>query len=330
MHRRAFLAASGAAAVVGPINSRAQNVRKIWRIGILSSGGSSAEIVGAEPRSRTVGAFLRGLRELGRIYGRDFVTVPLSAESRPELYPRLVAELVAHGPDVIVSAGPLLSTLKRANSTIPVVMAAAGDPVGTGFIQSLARPGANMTGLSLQSVETTGKRLELLRELVPGNDKIAVVWDRQSLAVWQAAQAAAQLRDWQLISFHIDETDEIDRLFAAAKAVNAGAAFLSAPTLLFGHIRRAPEAAARHELPTMYQLRNYVDEGGLVSYGADIVEVWRRAASFVDRIMKGAKAGELPVEQPVKFELVINAKVASTLGLAIPQTLLALADLVIE
>ena len=291
---------------------------------------ATSNLVGPQPRSPATSAFVSGLRELGYVYGEHFVTEPRGTDGRPDRFPALAAELVRLQVDVIVASGPALPALKQATSTIPIVMAGAGDPVGSGWVQSLRYPGGNVTGLSLQSVETTGKRLEVLRELVPSSAPVAVVWDRSTRNHWQAAEAAARERGWKLVSLEIRDIGEIEGVFKAATGARAGALLLSAAALLFPHARRVAEVAARSRLPTMYELRPYVEAGGLISYGADVVDIWRRAGVFVDKILKGAKPADLPVEQPSKFETVINLKAAKALGLAVPQSLRLRADEVIQ
>jgi putative ABC transport system substrate-binding protein len=258
------------------------------------------------------------------------VTEARGGEGKPELFPDLAAELVHLQVDVIVAAGPWLPALKQATTTIPIVIAGAGDPVGSGYVQSLGRPGGNVTGLSLQSVETSGKRLEILRELVPGAAPVAVLWDRTTRAYWQAAEAAGRKRGWPLLSLEIREVGELEGAFKTATSARAGGLLVFAAPLLFPHARRVAELAAKSRLPAMYELRPYVGAGGLISYGADVVYIWGRAEVFVDKILNGAKPGNLPVEQPTKFELVINLKTAKELGLTIPQSILLRADQVIE
>jgi putative ABC transport system substrate-binding protein len=223
----------------------------------------------------------------------------------------------------------MLPSLKRATSTIPVVMAGAVDPIGQGLVQSLAHPGGNFTGLSLQGV-AVGKRLELLKELIPGAALVAVLWDREAVASWQAAEAAARERGWKLLSLEIRDAGDIEGAFRAATGARAGALLVIGSGRTFPEARRIAELAARARLPAMYGLRAHVEAGGLVSYGANLNEIWRRAAVFVDKIFRGAKPADLPVEQPTKFELVINLKAAKALGLRIPQSLLSRADELIQ
>ena len=259
------------------------------------------------------------------------MTEPRGAEGKPERFPDLAAELVRRRVDVIVSAGPLLAALKQATSMIPVVMTGASDPVGEGLVQSLAHPGGNFTGLSGQMVETTGKRLELLKELVPGAAPVAVLRDpRVGGLGWQAAEAAARQRGWKLLSLEIRDAGEIEGAFKTATAARAGALLVFAGGLSDRHARRIAELAVKSRLPAMYVLRVFVEAGGLISYSADLIEIYRRAAVFVDKILKGAKPADLPVEQPTKFDLVIILGTAKALGLTIPPSILLRVDRVIE
>jgi putative ABC transport system substrate-binding protein len=329
MDRRVFIGSLALGTLVVPRVTHAQAARKVYRIGILGLGQTS-RLVGPQPQAPDINALLRGLRELGYVYGEQFVTEPRGSEGKPERFPTFAAELVRLQVDVIVAPGPALPALKQATSTIPIVMAASSDPVGLGYVQSLGHPGGNITGLSLQSIEITGKRIELLKALVPSAGLVAVLWDRASFLYWQAAEGAARERGWKLLSLEIRDAGEIDGVFRAATGARAGALLVSAAGLLFPHARRVAELAAKRRLPAMYELRPYVEAGGLISYGADITEIWGRAAVFVDKILKGAKPADLPVEQPLKFELVINLKTAKALGLTIPQSILVRADQVIQ
>ncbi len=329
MDRRAFIGSLVLATLARPCAAPAQPARRVTRIGILGLGVNS-DLVGPQPRSLSTNALLQGLRELGYVYGEQFVTEPRGGEGKPERLPGLAVELVRLQVDAIVAAGPTLRALKQATSTIPVVMAAADGPVGLGLVQSLGHPGRNFTGLSNQSVETTGKRLELLKELVPGATVVAGLWDRESLLSWQAAEAAARARGWTLLSLEIRDAGELEGAFKAATDARAGALLVTASAPLVRHARRVAELAARSRLPAMYAFRLYVEAGGLISYGPNQSEIWRRAAVFVDKILKGAKPADLPVEQPTKFELVINLKTAKALGFTIPPSVLSRADEVIQ
>jgi putative ABC transport system substrate-binding protein len=231
---------------------------------------------------------------------------------------------------VIVATGAAVSTLKSATTTIPVVMTAALDPVVMGFVPSLVRPGGNLTGLSLQSPEATAKRLELLRELVPGGGSIGVVWNQASMHSWQSAQSAAQQRGWRLASLEIAEGGDWESAFQTAATQRVSALLVLAAQVLFARAKAVADIASRLKLPAMYELKPYVEAGGLMCYGPDIVDIWRRAASYVDRILDGARPGELPIEQPTRFEFVVNQRTARELGLTLPQRLLLRADEVIS
>ena len=324
MDRRAFLGSLATLATMSRL-AGAQPSGKVYRIGILSLQATSA----ATRRSSTE-ALLRGLSDLGYVYGRDFVTEIRAGEGKPERFPTLAAELIRLQVDVILAPGPALPALKQATSSIPVIMSATLDPVGQGFVKSLGHPGGNFTGFSLQSPETVGKRLELLKDLVPGAAPLAVVWDRPSIIDWQAAQAAARERGWKVLSIQLRDAGEIEDVFRSAVRGRAGALLVSAAGILFPLARRVAELSVKNRLPSIYALREYVEAGSLASYGADINDIWRRAAIFVDKILKGAKPADLPVEQPTKFELVINLKTAKALGLTIPQSILVRADEIIQ
>ena len=328
MKRRALIGAGALWAVSRAAS--AQSTRKVFRIGILSSSDTTANMVGPQPRNAAINALLRGLRELGYVYGEHFVTEPRGGEGKPERYAGLAAELVGARVDVIVAAGPALNALKQATSTLPIVMAASGDPVGEGLVQSLGHPGGNFTGLSSQSADLTGKRLELLKQIAHSGGPVAVLWDRTVLSQWQAAEAAARAQGWKLLSLEIRDAGELETAFKAATAARAGAVLVVASGPLIGHARQVAELAARSRLPAMYSQRRYVDEGGLICYSTALSYTWWRAAAFVDKILKGAKPADLPIEQPTKFNLVINTKAALALGLTIPPQLLLRADEVIQ
>jgi putative ABC transport system substrate-binding protein len=329
MDRRAFIGSFGFWILAMPRVAIAQSARKVYRIGIISVG-STTSLAGSKPQSASAIAFLRAMGELGYIYGQHFVTESRGTEGKPERATILAAELVTLQLDVIVASGPTLVALKQATTTIPIVMAAASDPVGSGYVQSLGHPGSNFTGLSLQATETTGKRLELLKEISPGAAPVAVIWSKSGIADWSAAEAAARQRGWKLLPLEIRDVDELERTLRAAVEARAGAILVFAASILFPHAQRVADLVARCRLPAIYDLRPYVEAGGLMSYGPNIVDIWRRSAVYVDKILKGANPADLPIEQPTKFELVINAKTARTLSLTIPQSLLLRADEVIQ
>ena len=324
-HRRDFLRGLAVATLAASPVASAQTARKQYRIGILNAA-LPADSVGPQPKSPSVAALLRGMRDLGYVYGENFVTEPRGTSGVPERFPQLAAELVRLNVDVIVAPGFAMPALVKATSTIPVVMSAGGDPVGSGWIRSLGQPGGNVTGLSLQTLETTGKRLELLKELVPAASPVAVVWEPFARKEWTAAETAARRRGWKLLSLEIREPGAIEEIFKATTAARAGAILACADSVFFPHMDRVIELADRHQIPVMYDVRPYVDAGGLISYSADIIEIWARAAAYVDKILKGANPANLPVEQPKKFELVINLKAAKSIGLTVPPSLLSRAD----
>jgi len=308
----------------------AQGARKPMRIGIIQSGFTTEEMQGSAPANDTVAAFLTAMRELGYEYGRDFVTEPRGGEGRPERYPAIAAELVRARVDVIVAGGPTLPAAMQATSTIPIVMVGGAlDPVRDGFARSLGKPGGNITGLSIQQVDTTPKRLEILREVAP-TGLVAVPWEATSRSSWQAAERAARARGWDLLSLEITGTDGIERAFKRAAAAGAASFLVVSGGRLFGERQRVVDLVASTRLPAIYSLQAFVDAGGLMSYGANLTESWRRAASFVDRIIKGGKPADLPIEQPTKFDLVVNQRTARALGIGLPQALVLRADQVIK
>ena len=328
MKRRRLVVTAGLWSAVR--TAAAQPTGKVYRIGILATQLTAAEMAGPQTRSPSVNALLRGLRDLGYVYGDHFVTETSSSEGKLDRLPRLAAELVALQVDLIVAPGPALPALKAATSTIPIIMTGSGDPVRQGFVQSLARPGGNFTGLTLQAVDTVGKRLELLGEVVRAAGAVGVLWDRYNLLQWQEAEAAAKARGWTMLSLEIRDPVQLDAAFAAAHHARASALLIFNSALLDREAGRVAALAAKARLPAIYGLRLYVDAGGLMSYGPDLTDNWRRAATFVDKILKGAKPGDLPVEQPTKFELVINMKAAQAQGLVMPRSLLLRADEVMQ
>ena len=328
MKRRRLVALAGLCGLVS--TGGAQPTVKNYRIGILASQLTAAEMAGPQTRSPPINALLDGLRAMGYVYGEQFVTEVRSSDGRLDRLPGLAAELVALQVDLIVASGPTLPALKAATSTIPVVMTGSGDPVGQGFVQSLAHPGGNFTGLTLQSLDTVGKRLELLGEVVRAAGPIAVLWDRYNLLQWQQAEATAKVRGGNLLSLEVRDPAELGAAFGAARDARASALLVLNSALFDREAGRVAALAAKARLPAIYGLRLYVDAGGLMSYGPDLRENWRRAATFVDKILKGAKPADLPVEQPTKFELLINLKAARAQGMVMPRSLLLRADELIE
>ena len=309
------------------IIAEAQQPTKIPRIGYVDAGSPATTGHRAQ-------AFMQGLNELGYADGQNIVIDYRWSEGKLERLPGFVAELIRSGVDVIVSsATPAIRTAKEQTTTIPIVMAGVTDPVGNGFAASLARPGGNITGLTHVSPDLTGKRLELLKEVVPRLLRVAVLWNPnqpgQSTA-FKDMQAAAQSLKVTVISIEVRNREEIERVpFDTGKA-RLQALFELPDPLTFFNRKLIVEFAAKHRLPAMYSFREYVDAGGLMSYGTSFPDLFRRAAVYVDKILKGAKPADLPVEQPKKFEFIINLKAAKQIGLTIPPNVLARADRVIK
>jgi putative tryptophan/tyrosine transport system substrate-binding protein len=304
-----------------------QQQKKAPRIGIL--------IPNQPPVSpQLVKAFHQGLRELGYVEGRNIVIEYRFGEGESDRYPDLAAELVQLKVDTIVTAStPAIEAVKNATSTIPIVMAASADPVGSGLIASLDRPGGNITGLTMLSPDLSGKRLELLKETVPRISRVAVLWNptnTSSAASWRESQLAAHGLKMQLQSIEVRHPSDFQNLSDALIKGRFQALNVVRDPLIGAHLMRVVEFAARSRLPTIYEAEEFVDAGGLMSYGTSHPALYRRAAYFVDRILKGAKPADLPVEQPLKFDLVINLKTAKQIGLTIPPSVLYRADRVIK
>jgi putative ABC transport system substrate-binding protein len=324
--RRKLLIALGACTLIAPLASRAQQ-QKVYRIGFLGNSTATLE-------ANLVGPFREGLRDLGYVEGRNMVIEYRWAEGKYERFPELIAELVARKVEVIVTAGtPAALAVQRATATIPLVMVAVGDPVGTGLVASLARPGGNSTGLTSIAPDLEGKRLELLRDVVPKLARVSFLVNPDNafhVGSEKQARAAAQVLhvDVQFIGVRADA--DFDHAFDAI-ARERPDAFIVLADRVFLHSRgRIVDFAARNRLPAVYPYRELVEAGGLISFGPNYADMHRRAATYVDKILKGAKPGDLPVEQPTKFELIINLKSAKVLGLVIPQSLLVRADEVIQ
>ncbi len=329
MKRREFIALLSSAAMAWPLGASAQQAAKVPRIGYLS--GSLASV------PHLLEAFRQGLRDLGYVEGRNLVIEYRDVEGKYDQLPALAAELVALKVDVIVTgATPQTLAAKQATSAIPIVFTNAGDPVGSGLVTSLARPEGNVTGFSLLVPELVGKCLEHLKEALPGIDRVAVLWhpggfsERTEKDMLKEAEVAGRALGVRLQFVEVRGPADFDRAFSDMTRERAGALTVFLSTFFFAQRRRLVDLAAKNRLPAMYQLREFVDAGGLMAYGANIADLSRRAATYVDKILKGAKPADLPVEQPTKFELVINLKTAKALGLRIPPVLLARADEVIE
>ncbi len=324
MRRREFFMLLGAAAAVWPLAALAEQTAKLPSLGFLTAGDGSVGLP----------ALLEGLRQLGWIERKTIVIEYRYAENRNDRLPELAAELVRLNVDVIVAAGTLAPlAAKRATATIPIVMTSAGDPLGTGLISSLARSGGNVTGLSLMSPDLSGKRLELLKQIVPALARVAIIWNADNpypALVFRQTENAARLLKLEAQSLEVRTPDDLNSALEAAVRGKANALITVEDPLTVNHRKQIADFAAKNRLPTISGLREYVDAGGLLSYGPALADLYRRAANYVDKILKGAKPSELPVEQPTKFELVINLKTAKALGLAIPPDMLAIADEVIE
>jgi len=282
-----------------------------------------------------IAAFREGLRELGYIERKTVLLELRFGEGSVERLPELARELVALKPDVIVATNDVATaSLRRHTQTIPIVMAISADPAGAGFVANLARPGGNVTGLSTLSPEISGKRLQLLREVIPGLSRVAFLWNpdsRGNLLDYKETEAAARSLHVELQSVELFRGEDLERTFSVVTKGHAQALIVPVGNLIL--VARRGQLASftqRIRLPSIYGAREYVDDGGLMSYGPSLADLFRRAATYVDKILKGARPADLPIEQPTKFELVINLKTAEALGLKIPQTLLLQADKVIE
>jgi putative ABC transport system substrate-binding protein len=280
-----------------------------------------------------VSEFRSALRELGHIEGQTLTITYRWADGRFERLPRLAAELVASKVDVIIALGPATWAAKSATDTIPIVIAFSGDPVGNGVVSNLARPGGNITGFSYMSTDLAAKRIELLSQTFPKNGRIGILYNPAEPATaleMRESEAAARAIGVTLQPLAVGSPDELNERFAAAVREKADALIVFTHGFAVLNRRRIVEQAASQRLPTMYGWREFVDEGGLMSYGPSVPAMVRKAASYIDRIIKGEKPGDLPIEQPARLELIVNLKTAKALGLNIPPTLLARADGVIE
>jgi putative ABC transport system substrate-binding protein len=326
--RRTFLAGTGAVLLAAPLAADAQQAGKVPRIGFLGTTSPS-------DRPPLLDAFRQGLRELGWVEGQNIVIDYRFAEGRLDRLPDLAAELVRLKVDIIVSGGTQgVTAAKNATGTIPIVMTTVRDPVGTGLIASLARPGGNVTGVSGSAgLEIFGKQLELLKETVPKVRRVAILSNPANLyhpLAIRELNVAARSLGVQLQLLEARGPNDFDGAFAAMATERVGALLVLSDAMFNLHRTRLADLAARSRLPAAYGTRESVEAGGLMSYGPSLRDLYRRSATFVDKILKGAKPGDLPVEQPTKFELVINAKTAKALGLTIPQPLLLRADEVIQ
>jgi putative tryptophan/tyrosine transport system substrate-binding protein len=326
MRRREFITLIGGAAATWPLAANAQQPAKVYRIGFLSAG--------VQVRSQLWPIFVNGLREFGWIEGRNIVFDRRYADNRLDRLPELATELVRLDVDVIVTVGTLAPlAAKRATTSIPIVMLNAGDPVGSGLVASLARPGGNVTGMSLMAPDLGGKRLELLKEALPRLSHVAIIWNAAnpySALVFDETRGAAKKLTVEIQSLEVQGPGDFGGALATTMGNHADALVIVEDPLTFNHLKKVAEFCADNRLPAIYGLREFADAGGLMTYGASQVDLFRRSVVFVDKILRGVKPSDLPVQQPSKFELVINLKTAKALGLDIPPTLLARADEVIE
>jgi putative ABC transport system substrate-binding protein len=328
MKRRAFISLLGGAAAAWPLAGSAQQPDRMRRVGALMN------LAADDPESQArVAAFAQGLQELGWTVGRNVRLDYRWGAGDVERYRRYAAELVALKPDVILAGGAATGPLQQATRTVPIVFAALVDPVGAGFVASLARPGGNITGFTPFEYGLSGKWLELLKEVSPRLTRAAVLRDPAigaGIAQFAAMQTVAPSLGVELMPIDVRGTDEIERAIKTFASSSNGGLVVTSSTLAIVHRELIIGLATRHRLPAIYPSRLFVASGGLAAYGPDTIDLYRRAAGYVDRILKGEKPADLPVQAATKYELVINLKTAKTLGLDVPPTLLARADEVIE
>jgi putative ABC transport system substrate-binding protein len=321
VRRRRFLIATGVL-LATPLVGEAQRAGRVWRVGILAT---------ANPR--VYDASIEELRRRGYIQGQNLVVEFRSAEGKVERLPTLAAELVRAGVDVIIAGGAEASAraARRATTTVPIVIVAIDyDPIASGYVNSLARPSGNVTGVFLQQIELTAKRMELVKEMFPKLTRVAVLWDPSEVGQFKAAESAGQYLGIRVQSLEIRNPDEIPGAFAMAAKERAEAVFVVVTPVFFRERVQLSKLAVESEIPAVYALREFAESGGLMSYGTSLPEMFRLAGVYVDKIFRGAKPGDLPMEQPTKFELVINLKTARDLGLTIPPSILLRADHIIE
>jgi putative tryptophan/tyrosine transport system substrate-binding protein len=326
MRRREFITLLSGAPVAWPLAARAQQAAKLPTIGFLGAATPSTT-------SPWIAALLQRLREFGWVEARNVAIEYRWAEGRTERYAEIASEFVRLKVDVIVThSTAAVAAAKQATSVIPIVFTNAGDPVANGLVASLARPGGNVTGLSIQGTDTAAKRLDLLREVVPGLRRLAIIGNVGNAAVvleMEEIQATARTLGLEVTAFEIQRAEDITRAFEVLKG-GADALYISPDALINTNRVRLNTLVLGARMPTMTSVREYVAAGTLMSYGANLLDLWRRAGEFVDKILRGAKPADIPVEQPTKFDLVINLTTAKALGLAIPESFLLRADEVIE
>jgi putative ABC transport system substrate-binding protein len=327
MRRREFITLVGGAAAAWPVAAGAQQPGKMARIGVLLAGTPASFAPRAE-------AFREGLQDLGYVEGKTIAIEWRWGEDRTERLPDLAAELVRLNVDAIVTGGtPAAKALKAATRTIPIVMAIIGDPVAVGLVDSLSRPGGNATGFSIVAPDLSGKRLEALKEMVAGISSVAVMLSAanpQSQVELGEMQAAARRLGLELHPIQVSAEHSVERAFDEMRRSSVQGLIVLTDAILYSQRGRIVALAAESRLPAVYFFRDFVDAGGLMSYAPSDTDLFRRAATYVDRILRGSNPADLPIEQPIKFELIINVRTANALGLAVPPTLLARADAVID
>jgi putative ABC transport system substrate-binding protein len=328
MERRALLAMITSGLLAAPRAAEAQQAKKVWRVGLLDYAAADPAVVARWK------AFHERMRELGYVEGQNVAFEPRWGNGEVGRLPGLAAELVNARVDIIVTAGSEAAlAAKQATSSIPIVIATGADPVELGLVAGLARPGGNITGEASISRELAGKRLELLKQLIPRASRVAILWDadnRSSALTMRDTETAAKSLGVVVQSVGVRGSKDFDAAFSAMKRDRAAAVFLVSSPAFMGDLRRLADLAITHRLPMVVGSKEYAEAGGLMSYGTDYPALYRRAAVYVDKILKGARPATLPVEQPAKFELVVNLKTAKALGVTIPQSLLQRADEVIR
>jgi putative ABC transport system substrate-binding protein len=328
MERRTFITAMAGGLLAAPLAAEAQPAGKVYRVGLLDFSAPD------HAREAWWNAFRQRMRELGYVEGQNVAFEPRWGEGDDNRIRKLAAELVGLKVDLIVTAGAKTAiTLKRATSTIPIVLATGSDPVATGLVASLRQPGGNITGMTSINSELTAKRVDLLKNLAPRVSRVAILWDETdagSRLGEQQAKAAAKTVGLVIHSVPVSSTAGLEATFANVVRARAGALIVVSTSRLFSYRKRIAELALKNRLPTVVGIREFATAGALASYGTDYPDLFRRAAGYVDKILKGAKPADLPIEQPTKFELVINLKTAKALGLTIPPSLLGRADEVIQ
>ena len=327
IERRTFMALVSGSLLAAPLAAEAQPSRKPPIVGVLGVSG--------EGPAAGIDRFFQGLRDLGWVEGQSVIIERRIAEGREERLPALAAELILLKVDVILAAGgpASLNAARDATKTIPIVMVASSrDPIGTGLIQSYARPGGNITGLVTAPEELTGKQLELLREARPGLSRVGILWDATTgpFRLQKETAEVAQTLGIELLPFEVHGPADFDGTVAAATKQRVGGLLFAGSPMFVRNRRKIADLLAKHRLPAISVWRSFTEAGVLIAYGPSLPDLFRRAAVYVDKILKGAKPGDLPVERPTKFELVINLKTAKALGLTIPQSVLARADQIIQ